>query len=80
MQDVLNQQRGGPITVQDPRSRDFNLQPQLIAAAAGAGKAVLDRVAPQGANLYTQLFDQQVRDDQASCWCEPCTLSLVCNQ
>jgi hypothetical protein len=58
VRDVLQQKQ---LTVNDIGARDFALQPELAAAVAGAGKAVLDNVAPSAAPFYSQVFNSQVR-------------------
>lgn len=57
VQDVL---KGKNIGFNDGAARDAALQPELAAAVAGAGKAVLDKVAPAGATFYQQVFETQV--------------------
>ena len=64
------------IVVTDPAARDLALQPELAAAAAGAGKAVMDRVAPAGAAFTAQLFESQVRES----WGLHCALRSLMDQ
>lgn len=58
MRDVLQAKSIDPT---DPRAREAALQPELLAAVAGAGKSVMEKAAPQGAALYETLFATQVR-------------------
>lgn len=58
VQEVLKSKNINP---NDARARDAALQPELAAAVAGAGKAVLDRVAPQSQANYNRIYDIQVR-------------------
>lgn len=57
VKDVL---RANNIDPADVRARDAALQPELLAAVAGAGKSVMEKAAPQDAAMYERLYAMQV--------------------